>query len=118
MKAHPNGVADTSAPAKPIIPSVVAESKALLSLSPIGWEYPPKDIGGLLSQIGEGFKAPGHALSVFTSHLPGWLITALAGMLGAPFWFDLLGKVISIRNAGPKPADGDAAAGKGAGKPA
>ena len=30
--------------------------------------------------------------------LVGWLITALSVTLGAPFWFDLLGKFISIRS--------------------
>ncbi|MEZ2445568.1 hypothetical protein AB6805_27820 [Chitinophaga sp. RCC_12] len=34
----------------------------------------------------------------------GWCITALAISLGAPFWFDLLGKVVKFRNA-PPPAD-------------
>jgi hypothetical protein len=29
----------------------------------------------------------------------GWLITALAGMLGAPFWFDVLGKFMNVRAA-------------------
>jgi hypothetical protein len=33
----------------------------------------------------------------------GWLITALAITLGAPFWFDLLNKFISIRAAGKNP---------------
>jgi hypothetical protein len=33
----------------------------------------------------------------------GWLLTALAISLGAPFWFDLLKKVISIRAAGANP---------------
>lgn len=33
----------------------------------------------------------------------GWLLTALALSLGAPFWFDLLSKVIRIRGAGVKP---------------
>ncbi|RKR05653.1 hypothetical protein C8C83_5004 [Flavobacterium sp. 90] len=32
----------------------------------------------------------------------GWLITALALTLGAPFWFDLLSKLISVRGAGSK----------------
>jgi hypothetical protein len=32
----------------------------------------------------------------------GWLITALAVMLGAPFWFDLLSKLIKLRGAGTK----------------
>lgn len=32
----------------------------------------------------------------------GWLITALALSLGAPFWFDLLNKVVQIRTTGPQ----------------
>ncbi len=35
----------------------------------------------------------------------GWFITALAVSLGAPFWFDMLQKVINIRNAGVRPQD-------------
>lgn len=35
--------------------------------------------------------------------LLGWLITALAISLGAPFWFDLLSKLIQLRGTGPKP---------------
>jgi DNA-binding transcriptional regulator YbjK len=35
--------------------------------------------------------------------LIGWVITALAITLGAPFWFDLLNKFISIRAAGKTP---------------
>lgn len=35
--------------------------------------------------------------------LMGWLITAVAISLGAPFWFDLLKKVINIRSAGKVP---------------
>ena len=34
--------------------------------------------------------------------LLGWLITALAITLGAPFWFDLLSKLINIRGTGNK----------------
>jgi hypothetical protein len=33
----------------------------------------------------------------------GWLSTAVAAALGAPFWFDLLGKAINMRMAGPAP---------------
>jgi hypothetical protein len=33
----------------------------------------------------------------------GWLITALAVSLGAPFWFDLLNRLVDLRGAGPKP---------------
>jgi hypothetical protein len=35
----------------------------------------------------------------------GWLITALAVSLGAPFWFDVLDKLNSIRSAGIKPKE-------------
>lgn len=33
----------------------------------------------------------------------GWLLTALAVSLGAPFWFDLLNKIMALRSAGVKP---------------
>jgi hypothetical protein len=32
------------------------------------------------------------------SHIPGWLITALAVSLGAPFWFDMLNKIMVVRS--------------------
>ena len=34
----------------------------------------------------------------------GWLITGLAVALGAPFWFDLLNKLVNLRGSGPKPS--------------
>jgi hypothetical protein len=33
----------------------------------------------------------------------GWFLTIVAVSLGAPFWFDILNKIINIRNAGKKP---------------
>lgn len=36
--------------------------------------------------------------------LLGWIVTALAVSLGAPFWFDLLRKLVNIRSSGNKPA--------------
>jgi hypothetical protein len=38
-------------------------------------------------------------------HLLGWLLTALAASLGAPFWFDILKKIITIRSAGKIPEE-------------
>jgi hypothetical protein len=38
----------------------------------------------------------------------GWLLAAMAISMGAPFWFDLLGKVVNFRNAGSKPASSEA----------
>ncbi|WP_419730640.1 hypothetical protein [Lichenicola sp.] len=39
----------------------------------------------------------------------GWIVTALAVSLGAPFWFGLLKNLTDLRAAGPKPARADAA---------
>lgn len=39
--------------------------------------------------------------------LLGWLIAAGCVSMGAPFWFDLLVKVVNIRRAGIKPTAGD-----------
>lgn len=38
--------------------------------------------------------------------LLGWTVTAMAVSLGAPFWFDLLRKLVSIRSSGNKPEEG------------
>src|SRR5215211_2641025 len=43
----------------------------------------------------------------------GWLVTALLIMLGAPFWFGVLSKLVSLRSAGerpPKASDQEASA--------
>ena len=34
----------------------------------------------------------------------GWLVTALATMIGAPFWFDVLSTLMRLRASGPMPA--------------
>lgn len=39
--------------------------------------------------------------SIILFSLLGWLITALATLFGAPFWFDTLQKFVRLRGAGP-----------------
>ncbi|GAC1325213.1 MAG: hypothetical protein NVSMB13_07950 [Mycobacteriales bacterium] len=51
------------------------------------------------SAIADGFGGAGLKLL-------GWLITGLAVSLGAPFWFDALSKLGSLRTAGRRPLDG------------
>jgi hypothetical protein len=41
----------------------------------------------------------------FWTHLGGFILTAVAASLGAPFWFDVLNKFINLRNAGRKPGE-------------
>ncbi|HTF29649.1 MAG TPA: hypothetical protein VK625_12440 [Flavitalea sp.] len=45
----------------------------------------------------------------FPLKVAGWIITALAISLGAPFWFDLLNKVSSLRTTGTRVPAGNAA---------
>jgi hypothetical protein len=57
---------------------------------------------------GDDFRSFFHPmLAIFgsgsNSHVLGCLITALAVSLGAPFWFDVLGKLVNVRATGPKP---------------
>jgi hypothetical protein len=56
------------------------------------------------------------------SRLLGWMLSIIAISLGAPFWFDMLNKLMNIRNAGQKPkqsddqSNGGPSPGAGAGK--
>jgi hypothetical protein len=40
----------------------------------------------------------------FGKMIMGWLISGIAISMGAPFWFDVLGKFINVRNSGSRPA--------------
>jgi hypothetical protein len=69
----------------------------------------------LLGWSGENFSA---GWKEWLSRLLGWCLSITAISLGAPFWFDMLTKVMSIRNAGQKPEKGedqDAKSGGGGG---
>lgn len=37
----------------------------------------------------------------------GWIMTGIAISMGAPFWFDVLGKIVNVRNVGGKPSESD-----------
>jgi hypothetical protein len=77
------------------IPAAVFEQQkqALENLgSPIGWSAPCKE-----KAEDQCPKAPNWQMPL------GWLITAIATMLGAPFWFDLLNKIVALRAAGRPP---------------
>ena len=58
-----------------------------------------------LSRLPLGWKADVWTetnLSQWFTTLLGWIISAIAIAQGAPFWFDLLNKVVNTRNAGEK----------------
>ena len=63
---------------------------------PIGWVQGGNDIRR--EWPGNNWTSDGGWLSQIGWHWMGWLITALALSLGAPFWFDLLNKFIVVRS--------------------
>lgn len=61
-------------------------------------------IQGVALPIGWGRAfANGKPVEPWFEKIIGLLITAIAAALGAPFWFDVLGKLANLRAAGPKP---------------
>lgn len=60
---------------------------------PIGWSNVTLSLDGTAIEI----------ILVTLQHIAGWLLTALAISLGAPFWFDLLNKAVSVRHGMRKP---------------
>jgi hypothetical protein len=42
---------------------------------------------------------------VIPTHIVGWILTAIAASLGAPFWFDILNKFMNVRAAGTSPSE-------------
>jgi hypothetical protein len=100
---------------------VVAEAQNRARKPPPTVEYPDKDEpteprvteGDTVSAqerelLTELLGWQGKTLSAadLPGHLLGWLLTILAVSLGAPFWFDILNKLINIRSAGKSPAEG------------
>lgn len=66
-----------------------------------------EDIASVQSPLGIGWqlidKEDLISPSFWMLKIVGWLVTALSVTLGAPFWFDLLRKLVNIRNAGKAP---------------
>jgi hypothetical protein len=60
---------------------------------PIGWNGPGPD-GKKVTQ----FNNPAILWSLLTVHWIGWLVTGLAVSFGAPFWFDVLARIMNVRS--------------------
>lgn len=60
---------------------------------------------GTLTALGDrcGSQAAQLGLGDLAIKVFGWLLTALAVSLGAPFWFDLIGRAVNLRSSGTKP---------------
>jgi hypothetical protein len=73
-----------------------------------------KEAGNAVAQLPTplGWSNAGDAASSWSALLVarkilGFLLTAFAVSLGAPFWFDMLQNIANLRGAGPKPARAD-----------
>lgn len=76
---------------------------------------PAKNLTGMSQYIGKlplpfgwdcntlAHENAGDLFWLLLQKLAGWSLTALAIFLGAPFWFDLLGRIVNLRGAGTKP---------------
>jgi len=53
---------------------------------------------GLLCDVAKNWNA-----GDWLSAILGWITTALLASLGAPFWFELLGRLVNLRGVGAKP---------------
>ena len=92
VKNHPSGVIDSAMSQRldSLVVYVDSLYKADISES--------NEILGLGWGSFEGFL---HGITL--RGICGQLVTALAIMLGAPFWFDVLSKIVQLRGSGPKP---------------
>ncbi|MCB1934641.1 MAG: hypothetical protein KDF59_01745 [Nitrosomonas sp.] len=73
---------------------------------PIGWYSKDKEASeSAADQKDSGGSFPFDFLPGQDSKLVflGWIATALAGALGAPFWFDAISKIFAARGSGRKP---------------
>jgi hypothetical protein len=76
---------------------------------PLGWAAADRARFVMPCADGSGDCWNSSAWRAQLSMLIGWLITAIAASLGAPFWFDALGRVARLRSAGPRPSAADTA---------
>ncbi len=90
-----NGIQQQFAAAKLPIGWCSAILPYCLNVQHVGWETP---LDFKFDTLDDKPAKPIPTTLVLTL-LTGWLITAFAGMLGAPFWFDILKSVMNIRSS-------------------
>jgi beta-lactamase superfamily II metal-dependent hydrolase len=97
------GVATTASPGDGVqeeLEEVAREVDTLSRLQlPLGWSLQPGDPRWI---SGQGFVAVAAAWIV---KIFGLLLTIAAITVGAPFWFDLLKRIVGIRSSGPPPEE-------------
>jgi hypothetical protein len=82
-------------------PKVRAVKKEIDALNLLGWEL-DRDPNHTFVQ--SAWTQLGGSVGGLLQKLLGLFLTVLAVSMGTPFWFDLLNRVVNLRQAGPKPA--------------
>ncbi|MDC0747310.1 hypothetical protein [Polyangium mundeleinium] len=83
---------------------VVAVKRGLDELTlPMGWPEGRAFFCTPTAEVSCDRRSVPATLGGFGRRFGGWLFTAIAIALGAPFWFDLLNKLINLRAAAPPP---------------
>lgn len=92
-----------------IVNQLLHSSTIAVALSNSAVSAQGQDIGGLIDDLNRAnlsigwASAPFGSPAIFFAKLGGLLITTVAVLLGAPFWFDVLKQIVPLRMAGPKP---------------
>ncbi|MDI1431331.1 hypothetical protein [Polyangium sorediatum] len=83
---------------------VVAVKRGLDELTlPMGWPEGRAFFCTPTAEVSCDRRSVPATLGGFGRRFGGWIFTAIALALGAPFWFDLLNKLINLRAAAPTP---------------
>jgi hypothetical protein len=101
----PINAAPAPAPANPASPAPNAGC-VTPSSDPVSLQKARNDVDAAMSSLRPlpiGWPEKAEGLWWFIEKFFGLLVTGLALSLGAPFWFDLLSKVVNIRGTGDKP---------------
>ncbi len=73
---------------------------------PLGWDRSdPRTIPRIDTKDGDELAATWRAIGAWLLKALGWALTAVAVSMGAPFWFDLLNRMVAVRST-MKPKDG------------
>ncbi|MFN2607250.1 MAG: hypothetical protein ABR511_05055 [Acidimicrobiales bacterium] len=110
VKKLPVPPTTTSTTVQPVPPAAPGSSQTTTTTTPTGQlqqqviqiQQDLRQVDGLNLPLGWGRGLRPHGLVAVLVALVGWLLTAVALSLGAPFWFDLLAKVAALRGSGTK----------------
>jgi hypothetical protein len=83
-------------------PKLVAELDQAYPSLPVGWTEASR------RELAQANTPTLDTVTVYVKHILGWGLTGLAISMGAGFWYDILGKVMSIKNVGKRSTDAPA----------